>query len=107
MPEALEAARSMLQETRPLSTLRPCDVCNGAHHGVFWEIDVRLGFVETTALNQTLGLAQMLGGSLRLAEAFGPADAVMSAPSRRCRSGGSSRSSRSASAPAKRRGPSR
>lgn len=60
-----------------LSDLRPCDGCGGSVAPVFYILRVSLAAINTTAANQTLGLRQMFGGNMALAEAFSPSEPVM------------------------------
>jgi len=61
-----------------LSELRPCDACGGPHHGQFYVLRMSLAMVKPRAANQVLGLTQIFGGALGLAEVMAPeAEAVM------------------------------
>lgn len=62
-----------------LSELRPCDNCGGSFKGGFFEVvRTTLAFVKPSAAQQVLGLTQIFGGALRLAEAMAPeSDAVV------------------------------
>jgi len=61
-----------------LSDLHVCDSCGGAVGLQFYVIRVSVAMVMAREANQVLGLAQMLGGRLGLAEVFAPDDnAVM------------------------------
>jgi len=61
-----------------LSDLHVCDSCGGAVGMQFYVVRVSLAIVMAREANQVLGLAQMLGGRLGLAEVFAPDDnAVM------------------------------
>lgn len=51
-----------------LSQLRPCDNCDGAVGQCFQLIRTSLVMVNPNIANQVLGMAQILGGDLRLAE---------------------------------------
>lgn len=55
-----------------LSEIRPCDNCGGAIAPNFYVVDVSLAMLKPQATNQVLGLVQMFGGSLALAEAMSP-----------------------------------
>ena len=56
-----------------LSNLRPCDNCGGSFKGgIFNVVRMSLAFVSPRAANQVLGLSQMFGGALGLAEAMSP-----------------------------------
>lgn len=53
-----------------LSDLRPCDNCGGKIAPQFYVVRFSLALINADVANQTLGLTQMLGGSLALAEVF-------------------------------------
>lgn len=56
-----------------LSNLRPCDNCGGAFKGgIFNVVRTSLAFVSPKAANQVLGLSQVFGGALALAEVMSP-----------------------------------
>lgn len=55
-----------------LSDLRPCDNCGGPIGQIFYQVRTSIVMVKAQAANQMLGLTQMMGGSLALAEAMGP-----------------------------------
>lgn len=60
-----------------LSELRPCDNCGGPVGTIFNVVRITRAFVAPRAANQTLGLMQMFGGHLAIAEALTPeADCV-------------------------------
>lgn len=52
------------------SELRPCDNCGGKLQVVFFVMRVSQAVVNVGAVNEHLGLQQMLGGSPKLAEVF-------------------------------------
>lgn len=54
-----------------LSELRPCDNCGEPIGQIFYEVRTSIVMVNARTANQMLGLTQMLGGSLALAEAMG------------------------------------
>lgn len=62
-----------------LSELRPCDHCGGPLPPIWYIVRASQAMLDKTATNATLGLAQMFGGSLTLAEAMGsrPEEAVL------------------------------
>lgn len=60
-----------------LSDLRPCDGCGGSVAPVFYVLRVSTAVVSPDAAHQVLGLRQMFGGSLALAEVFAPAEPVV------------------------------
>ena len=55
-----------------LSQLRPCASCKGKLAPVWYVIRVSQAMLKPCATNQVLGLAQMFGGSLSLAETMAP-----------------------------------
>lgn len=60
-----------------LSELRPCDNCGGIVAPQFYIVQTSLAIINPQAANATLGLTQMFGGHLALAEAMSPdAEAV-------------------------------
>ena len=60
-----------------LSELRPCDKCGGIVAPQFYIVRTSLAIINPQSANATLGLTQMFGGHLALAEAMSPdADAV-------------------------------
>lgn len=65
-----------------LKDLRPCDFCgqpltrsimgDGINNSpMFYQIEIKTVILNAGAINEQLGLAQMLGGSMRLAEVMG------------------------------------
>lgn len=56
--------------------LRPCDWCGGAIAPIFYVVRSSIAVFKENETNQFLGLTQMLGGSVKLAAAMGPADVV-------------------------------
>jgi hypothetical protein len=60
-----------------LSDLRPCDNCRGPVARGFVVVNVSRAMLAPAAANQVLGLTQLLGGSLPLAEQFAPSNPVM------------------------------
>jgi hypothetical protein len=59
-----------------LSQLKPCAICGGPLRtapSIQWYV-IRVGraFLNAGAVNRTLGLAQMLGGAMGVAEAMSP-----------------------------------
>ena len=62
-----------------LSELRPCDNCGGVLHqgGIFYVLRFSIAVINAMKANQVLGLTQMLGGALGLAEAMAPEDDVV------------------------------
>lgn len=60
-----------------LSELRPCDCCGGKIAPHFYVVRLSQAMVMAKEANAVLGLAQMFGGALGLAEVVAPdADAV-------------------------------
>ncbi|SRR5258708_3762143 len=60
-----------------LSELRPCDNCGGIVAPQFYIVRSSLAIINPQSANATLGLTQMFGGHLALAEVMSPdADAV-------------------------------
>lgn len=57
-----------------LSEIRPCDACGGAIATGSYLLRLSLLVVSPRAVNQVLGLNQIFGGALKLAEAFAPDD---------------------------------
>lgn len=63
-----------------MSELRPCDACSGNLQKPFRIITIQLAMIKPDAVNQTLGLAQMMGlsrpgnasAALQIAEVMGP-----------------------------------
>lgn len=59
-----------------LSELKPCAICHGPllkpPCGNWYVIRACIAIVKPTAGNQVMGLAQMFGGNLGLAEVFAP-----------------------------------
>lgn len=57
-----------------LSDVRPCDNCGKglAPHGFFYVLRVSYAFIAPKAFNATMGLTQMFGGAVRLAQAMSP-----------------------------------
>ena len=62
----------MSPDALKLSELRPCDACGGPIASVFRHVTVQIAIVKPQEARAQLGLAQMLGGSLALAEVMGP-----------------------------------
>lgn len=61
--------------TRPLSTVRPCDACGGAHQGMLWhEIELRLAVVNASEANRNIAIFGIRG--LGIAEAMMPDEPV-------------------------------
>lgn len=54
-----------------LSELRPCDKCNGPLAPSWYVIKLSQCMLDRNATNQTLGLTQMFGGNLAIAELMG------------------------------------
>ncbi len=54
-----------------LSELKPCDHCGGPLPPSWWIVRVSQAMLDREATQETLGLMQMLGGSLAIAEAMG------------------------------------
>lgn len=59
-----------------LSELKPCPLCGGKISPVFYTVKVQQMMLDTRAANQVLGLTQIFGGALGLAEAMAPVDDV-------------------------------
>lgn len=58
-----------------LSALRPCDACRGPFKGgLFYVVRASLAIIAPRPANEILGLTQIFGGNLRLAEAMSPDD---------------------------------
>lgn len=55
-----------------LSEVRPCDCCGGKIAPNFYVVRGSLAVFSPQAANATLGLTQMFGGALALAEAMSP-----------------------------------
>lgn len=55
-----------------LSDMKPCPVCGGTVAPFIYEVTVKRHLVIPAKANQMLGLTQMLGGSVALAEVMGP-----------------------------------
>lgn len=55
-----------------LSELRPCDACGGVIAPQFYVLKLSLAIIDAREANNTLGLTQMFGGALGLAEAMSP-----------------------------------
>lgn len=55
-----------------LSELRPCASCGGKLTPMWYVIRVSHALINPTAGNQVLGLTQMFGGNLALAEVMAP-----------------------------------
>lgn len=63
-----------------LNDLRPCDACSGNLQKPFHIIEIRLAMLKPDAVNETIGLAQMMGmgrpgnasAALQIAEVMGP-----------------------------------
>lgn len=55
-----------------LSEIRPCDNCGGKVAPQFYLVRGTLALFSPQAANATLGLTQMFGGALALAEAMSP-----------------------------------
>ena len=61
-----------------LSELKPCAQCGGKITPIWYVIRVSQAMIKPGAGNQVLGLMQILGGSLALAETMAPeADCVL------------------------------
>lgn len=64
-----------------LSELRPCDACGGKLKSDmaagFYVVRFSLAIFKPQAVNQVLGLTQMFGGALGLAEAMAPESDVV------------------------------
>lgn len=54
-----------------LSELKPCEVCGGPVAPFIHVVTVTRHFIKPQETNQALGITQMLGGSLELAEVMG------------------------------------
>lgn len=55
-----------------LSELKSCAVCNGKIAPLWYVVRVSQAMLNPRAANQTLGLMQMFGGNLALAEIMSP-----------------------------------
>jgi len=53
-----------------ISQLRPCDACGNKISPTFYVVRFSLAVVNYRAINENLGLMQMFGGSVSLAEAM-------------------------------------
>ncbi len=53
-----------------LSELKPCAVCHGKIVPTWYVVRISQAILKPNAANETLGLMQMFGGSLALAEAM-------------------------------------
>ena len=60
-----------------LSEVRPCDCCGGKIAPQFYLVRGSLAIFSPQAANATLGLTQMFGGALALAEAMSPDSEVV------------------------------
>jgi hypothetical protein len=61
-----------------LDDLRPCAKCGDTVVPILYAVEVTQGIIDAKAVNTTLGLAQMMGGNMRIATVMGPnADAVI------------------------------
>lgn len=61
-----------------LSELKPCAVCKGKLFPFWYVVRVSMAMAKPGSSNQVLGLMQMFGGSLALAETMAPdPDCVM------------------------------
>ena len=55
-----------------LSELKPCAACHGKIAPIWYVVRISQAMLNPRAANQTLGLAQMFGGNLALAEVMSP-----------------------------------
>jgi hypothetical protein len=55
---------------KKVTDLRPCDNCGGKINPIFLVLRVSQAAVDAHAVNQVLGMAQIMGGSLALGELF-------------------------------------
>ena len=55
-----------------LSELKPCAACHGKLAPIWYVMRISQAMLNPRAANQTLGLAQMFGGNLALAEVMSP-----------------------------------
>lgn len=55
-----------------LSELKPCAVCNGKITPIWYVLRISQAIIKPNAANTVLGLRQMFGGSIALAEAMAP-----------------------------------
>jgi hypothetical protein len=51
-----------------LSEIRPCDACGGTIVPMFYVLRLSMAMFKPQAVNTTMGLMQMFGGNLALAE---------------------------------------
>ena len=55
-----------------ISDLRPCAVCKGKLPPMWYVIRFSMAFLDRASASQVLGLSEMFGGHLALAEVFAP-----------------------------------
>ena len=61
-----------------LSELKPCAVCKGKIAPIWYVVRISQAMLKPQATNQVMGLMQMFGGNLAVAEAMAPdTDCVM------------------------------
>lgn len=60
-----------------ISELKPCDLCGGPIVPIHYKVTIETLGIDANKVNQTMGFAQMMGGSLPLAEIMGPHDDVL------------------------------
>lgn len=55
---------------KKVTDLRPCDNCGGPIHPNFMVVRVSQAVIDANAVNQVLGTAQLMGGSIGFGELF-------------------------------------
>lgn len=60
-----------------LSDVRPCDECGGPIAPMFYVVRISSAMFNVNTTNAVLGLRQLLGGALELAEMMGPSNEVI------------------------------
>ncbi|MGD9850144.1 MAG: hypothetical protein AB7T38_02635 [Nitrospirales bacterium] len=59
-----------------LKELKPCDLCGGPINPFFFKLTAQQFMLDQQAIQRNMGLMQMMGGSLELANVFSPSSAM-------------------------------